>query len=154
MKGLWILTVSASLCLAAMADDDAKTLPDGPGKEIVGKACVDCHDAGNFRKKRLTEDQWWEKVGEMVEQGAKANEQEQTAIVAYLVKNFGPDSKVHMNSAPHSELIVVLGFTPTEAQSIVAYRKDYGSFKEWKDVLKVPGVDAGKVEAQKERMVF
>ena len=154
MKRLWILPAGALLCLARMAQDDVKALPGGPGKEIVAKACIDCHGASAFRKMRLTEDEWWEKVGDMVDRGAKAGEQEQTAIVTYLARNFGKDSKVNMNTAPHSELIVVLGFTAPESQALVAYREGHGDFKEWRDLLKVPGVDARKVEAKKELMAF
>jgi len=154
MRGLWILPAVASLCSAVTAGDDAKALPDGPGKEIVVKACIDCHGAANFRKLRLTGDEWWEKVADMVDRGAKANEPEQTAIVAYLAKNFGRDSKVNMNTAPNSELIVVLGFTIAESQAAVAYREGNAGFKEWRDLLKVPGLDAQKVEAKKEMMVF
>jgi competence protein ComEA len=154
MKGLWMLAAAASLGLAAMAGDDAQALPDGPGKEMVVKACIDCHGAGNFRKMRLTEDEWWERVGDMVDRGAKANEQEQTAIVAYLAKYFGKDAKVDMNTAPHSELMVVLGFTGPESQAIVTWREGNGNFKEWRDLLKVPGLDARKIEAKKEMMAF
>lgn len=146
---------AASLCLFGAAEqDDAKALPDGPGKEIVAKACIDCHGAANFRKKRLSEDEWWEQVADMVARGAKATEREQTAVVAYLAQNFGQNSKVDMNSAPISEILVVLGFTASDSQAIVAYRADYGSFKEWHDLLKVPGVDARKVEDKKELMAF
>ena len=153
-KSLWILAAAASLCLALPPDDDIKSLPEGPGKEIVAKVCIDCHGAASFRKMRLTEDEWWDKVGDMVDRGAKANEKEQASVVAYLATNFGKDSKVDINSAPHSELIVVLGFTAAESQAIVAYRTDYGNFKEWRDLLKVPGVDSLKVEAKKDKMSF
>jgi competence protein ComEA len=153
-KVLWSVAAAASLCLALPVDDDAKDLPDGPGKDIVAKVCIDCHGAANFRKFRLDEDQWWEKVGDMVERGAHADDKQQAAMVAYLVKNFGKASPVLMNTAPHSELIVILGFTAAESQAIVSYRNDYGPFKQWNDLLKVPGVDAKKVEAQKDKMVF
>jgi competence ComEA-like helix-hairpin-helix protein len=149
-----MLMAAASLCLAVQVDDDVKALPDGPGKETVAKTCIACHGAASFRKMRLTEDEWWEKVGDMVDRGAKADEKEQAAVVAYLAKNFGKDSKVNVNTAPHSELIVVLKFSGDESQAIVSYRTDYGNFKEWRDLLKVPGVDSKKVEAQKDKMAF
>src|SRR5580704_4983334 len=88
--------LAASL-LAAAADDDAKLLPDGPGKDVVVRACLECHDASSFRKQRLNRDDWGDKVSQMVDQGAQATGQEQTVIVDYLVHNFGPDSKVRIN---------------------------------------------------------
>jgi competence ComEA-like helix-hairpin-helix protein len=154
MKTLWMLTAAASLSLALPQDDDVKALPDGPGREIVAKTCIECHGAASFRKMRLTEDEWWEKVGDMVDRGAKAGEKEQAAVVAYLARNFGKDSKVNVNTAPSSELTVVLGFPPAQSQAIVSYRTDYGKFKEWGDLLKVSGIDSKKVEAQKDKMAF
>ena len=153
-KNLWTLAAAASLALALPAGDEVKALPDGPGKELVAKVCIDCHTSGTFRKMRLNEDEWWEKVGDMVDRGAKADEKQQAEVVAYLAKNFGKDSKVNMNTAPHSELLVVLGFTAAESQALVTYRTDYGNFKEWRDVLKVPGLDGKKVEDRKDKMAF
>jgi cytochrome c1 len=152
-KTLCILAAAGSIALALAADNEGKNLPDGPGKELVAKVCLECHTAGTFRKKRLNEDEWWEKVGDMVDRGAKADEKQQTEIVAYLARTFGKDAKVDMNTAPDTELMVVLGFTADESKALVAYRTDHG-LKEWSDVVKVPGVDAKKVEAQKDKMAF
>jgi len=154
IKSPCILAAAISVALAFAADDERQALPDGPGKELVAQVCIDCHTSGSFRKMRLTEDEWWDKVGDMVDRGAKADNKQQAEVVAYLARNFGRDSKVNMNTAPHSELMVVLKFTPDESQALAAYRTDHGAFKEWRDVLKVPGLDARKVEAQKDKMTF
>jgi competence ComEA-like helix-hairpin-helix protein len=154
VKSLWILAAAASLGSAFAAGDDIKALPDGAGKEVVAKVCVECHTAATFRKMRLDEDGWWDKVGDMVDRGAKADEKQQTEIVAYLAGNFGKDAKVNMNTAPYSELIVVLKFTADESKALVAYRTDRGAFKNWSDVSKVPGLYTKKVEAQKDKMAF
>jgi hypothetical protein len=148
------LLAAASLALAFNADDDGNELPAGPGKELVAKVCIDCHTAANFRKKRLSEDEWFNTVADMVDRGAKANDKQQAEIVGYLVRNFGADSKVVMNTAPHTELMAVLGFTLEESKALVAYRTGHDSFKDWNDVAKVPGVDAKKVEAQKDKLAF
>jgi len=153
-KILCLLFAAASLAVALASDDEARSLPDGPGKETVAKVCIDCHTAGTFRKMRFSENEWWDKVGDMVDRGAKADEKQQAEIVAYLVHNFGPGAKVNMNTAPHSELMVVLGFTADESKALVAYRTDHGAFKDWSDVAKVAGVDGKKVESQKEKMAF
>jgi competence ComEA-like helix-hairpin-helix protein len=153
-RSFGIFAAAASLAVALAADDDGKVLPDGPGKELVAKVCIDCHTAATFRKMRLNEDEWWDKVGDMVDRGARADEKQQAEVVAYLARNFGRDSKVNMNTAPHSELIVVLGFTVDESKALVQYRTDHGGFQDWSDVRKVPGVDGRKVEAQKDKMSF
>lgn len=140
--------------MALASDDEAKNLPDGPGKEIVAKVCIDCHTASTFRKMRFNEDEWVDKVGDMVDRGAKADDQQQAEIVAYLVRNFGPGAKVNMNTAPLSELMVVLGFTADESKALAAYRTDHGALKDWREVTKVSGVDAKKAESQKDKMAF
>jgi competence protein ComEA len=144
----------AAALLAMAADDDAKLLPDGPGKEVVVRTCLECHDAASFRKKRFKRDDWSETVGKMIDQGAQATGQEQTAIIDYLVHNFGPDSKVRINTAPFSEIRVVLSFTNEETKAIIDYRDQHGAFKELRDLLNVPGVDVKKVEAKKEMLAF
>ncbi|HEX3746828.1 MAG TPA: helix-hairpin-helix domain-containing protein [Bryobacteraceae bacterium] len=153
MKALLCLLAAATIALA-FNGDDAKDLPDGPGKDVVAKVCIDCHSSASFRKQRLTENEWWDKVGDMVDRGAKADDKQQTAIVAYLVSNFGPGAKVRINTAPQSELIVVLGFTIDESKALIAYRAGHDAFKDWSEVAQVPGVDAKKVEAQKDKLSF
>jgi competence ComEA-like helix-hairpin-helix protein len=154
LKTTTVLLFAASLVWALAADDEAKSLPDGPGKELVAQVCIDCHSAASFRKQRLSENEWWDKVGDMVDRGAKADEKQQGEIVAYLLRNFGPGAKVNVNTAPQSELMAVLGFTVDESKSFTAYRADHGAFQDWSDVAKVPGLDAKKVEAQKDKMAF
>ena len=152
---LWILLAAlAPLAFSFQAADDGADLPAGAGRDTVAKVCIDCHSASNFRKMRLSEDDWWEKIGDMVDRGAKADDAQQKEIVAYLVQNFGKDSKVYINTAPHNELMSVLGFSLDESKAVVAYRADHGAFKSAADLAKVPGIDSGKVDAQKDKMVF
>lgn len=151
------LLSGAALCVwAAFAagDDQAKFLPAGPGKELVVRVCTDCHGVDSIRKKRVTADEWADVVANMVDNGAKADDAEQAAIVAYLAKNYGPDSKVYINSAHLPELKAVLGFTNQEAQAVMAYHDEHGDFKTWRDLLQVPGLDAQKVEAKKDLLAF
>jgi competence protein ComEA len=150
-----MLLIAALAALATAADEkEVQALPDGAGKDLVARVCFDCHGAGNFRKVRKDADEWNDSVGDMVERGAKASPAEIDTLVAYLVKNFGKGSKVRMNSAPLEELKAVLGFSVPEAQAIVVWRDQNGPFKEWRDLLKAPGVDAAKVEAKKDEMEF
>ena len=142
------------VCLAFAAADDLKRLPDVAGKDIVVRVCTKCHGPGNIAKKRLNRDDWDEQAADMVERGAKATPEELAAVVDYLTANFGPDAKVNVNDAPIDELKSVLGLSATEANAIVEYRQGHGKFKEWRDLLKAPGVDAKKIEAKAERMAF
>ena len=154
---LFLLALAGSLAVELTADDvagEAKALPAGAGKELVVKVCLDCHGAGHFRGQRLSPDDWSDKVYDMIDRGAKANDDDVRTVVAYLAKHFGKDSKVLVNTAPLVELKSVLGFTVAESEAVLAYRKDHPAFQEWRDLLKVPGIDAGKVEAKKDLLAF
>src|ERR1700683_665291 len=96
----WALAAAVCSVAAAAADDEAKLLPEGPGREVTVKVCINCHDASNFRKVRLDRDEWEKEVGLMVDNGAKATDEELAVVTDYLVENFGPKSKIHVNTAP------------------------------------------------------
>ncbi len=152
-----MLSMAAFLAFAGLvwaADEEAKQLPEGAGKELVARACFECHGAGNFRKRRLDKEAWAEQVGDMVDRGAKANEQEIATIVDYLTQNFGKDSKVNVNTAPMVELKAVLGLSVKDAQAVVDYREANGKYQTLADIEKVPGIDSAKVEEQKSVIAF
>ena len=144
-------------CLAgapAADEKEAARLPDGPGKEVVGKLCLNCHDSGNFRKARYASEEWSDSVADMVERGAKGTDAEIEAVVAYLAKNFGPGAPVRINTAPFAEIKVVLGFTVAETRALLEYREKNGDWKSFEELRKVPGIDLAKAAAQKARIVF
>ena len=141
-------------CCAFAGTDDLKRLPDVAGKDVVVRVCTKCHGPGNIAKKRFNREDWGDQIADMVERGAKATSEELEVVVNYLTANFGPDAKVNVNDAPIDELKSVLGLSSPEANAIVEYRQDHGKFKAWRDLLKVPGVDAKKIEANAQRMAF
>src|ERR1035437_9218291 len=152
------LTLMIALVVAAVApaadQKDAARLPDGPGKEIAGRICLECHDSGNFRKARLTSGEWADSVADMVERGAKGTAAEIEAVVAYLAKNFGEGAPVRINTAPFAEIKVVLGFTAAEVRALLEYREKNGDLKSFEELLKVPGIDAAKAGAQRAQITF
>ena len=97
------VTASACLMFGFAADESAKLLPDGPGKDAVAKVCSECHAMDNIRKLRLSRDDWSDKIGEMEDRGAEGSEAELSAVLDYLSRNFGPDSKavVHRYRGAH-----------------------------------------------------
>ena len=149
MNVLWFL-----LAFVAADQKEIDLLPATAGKDAVVKSCLECHGTANFRKARKDADEWAESVQDMVDRGAKATDAEVKEIVTYMVKNFGKGAKVQMNSAPLEEIKAVLGFTVPEANAIVNWRDGNGPYKDWRDVLKAPGVDPAKVEAKKDAMSF
>ena len=140
--------------VAFAADDSAKLLPDGPGKDAVGKVCTACHNTDSIRKQRLERDQWSEKMDDMIERGAKGSDEELSAVLDYLTQNFGKGSKLYVNTAPFGELKSVLGLTNDETNAVLDYRKQNGNFQQWRDLLKVAGLDGKKIEAKKDLLAF
>ena len=66
--------------------------PPGDGKTIADGACLACHSTDMVRQQRLNEKQWTASVTKMVGWGADVPESRRNALIAYLVKNFGPDN--------------------------------------------------------------
>ena len=159
MKLAWIYPMlfalaGASAQAPAVDQKDVERLPEGPGKELVGKICMSCHDSGNFRRARHSSEEWSDSVADMVERGASGTPAEFEAVVAYLAKNFGKDAPVRINTAPFAEIRGVLGFTVAEVRAVLEYREKHGELKSFEELLKVPGLDAAKAEAQKPRIAF
>ena len=145
-------------------------LPPGEGKPIVERMCGSCHALKVVTSKRASPEQWSQVVDQMVSRGAEGTDEEIETVVDYLSKNFGLDSPppttdkeekehpaaqpVNVNQATAAELAADIGLSADESAAIVAYREQNGKFKEWRDLTKVPGVDASKIEKNKDRLVF
>jgi competence protein ComEA len=149
-----VVLAAAAFCFGVSADEAADRLPAGAGKTAFVKTCGECHGYDSIRKQRLSRDGWSEKIDDMVDHGAKATGEEFAAILNYLTENFGTDFKIRMNTAPFGELKAVLKLTNEETDAVIAYRQRSGGFQQGSDVLKVPGVDAKKIAAAKDRMAF
>jgi hypothetical protein len=67
----------------------ANTLPNGEGKAFVLSACTSCHVLRKTTEARKDEAGWRGNVKDMVRLGAKLRPDEETVLVAYLVKHFG-----------------------------------------------------------------
>lgn len=149
-----ILFAIASGGVLWCADPEAARLPEGKAKEVVAAVCTECHGVANIRRQRLSREEWSGEVSDMVDRGAKANDDQIALIVDYLVANFGPASKLRVNTAPMVEFKAVLNLTAPEASAIVDYRKAHGDFRDLAALMSVPGVPAAKIDAKKEVLEF
>jgi competence protein ComEA len=130
-------------------------LPDSPGRDVTVEICGKCHSTDVLVAHRQTRDQWTETMLKMIDLGALGSEDQFNAILQYLTRNFGPQATlVNVNKASTSELENGLGIPTKEADAIVSYRKEKGSFKAIEDLKKVPGLDFKKIEAAKDRLAF
>jgi competence protein ComEA len=146
------------LCAFALAAAvHGADLPDGQGKEILLRACTNCHKAEEFLSYRHTKQEYQAIVYRMGDRGARATTQELDTVSAYLYKNFPKieeTGKINVNKASAKEIESGLGLTGSEAEAIVKYREGHGDFRVWGDLLVIYGVDGRKIEAVKDRMTF
>jgi competence ComEA-like helix-hairpin-helix protein len=145
-----LLLAIAPLLVLPMAH--ANDLPPGKGKEITDRVCGGCHEAGVVNKYRNSKDDWQSIAEDMKSRGADGSEDDFKSIVAYLTHFFGPE--VNVNKAAAKELQTQLEITVREAEAIVKYRQDKGSFKAVADLRSVPGLDMTKIEPIQQRIVF
>ena len=132
----------------------AQALPDGAGKEVFESVCSLCHAPTAPMGKQWTKAQWDAKVTEMLQEEPDVTPQERAAIIEYLSANFRPGGKIYINKARAKDLETAFGISTSEAEAIFRYREEKGSFKTVDDLKKVPGLDAAKIEAKKDRLEF
>ena len=141
------------LFLLAVALALGSDLPDGKGKDVVETACSECHSLERIKAERRNEEGWNSLIHEMLENGAAINGNDMPVIVAYLVKNFGPDKKVNVNTAAANEIAGVLKLESAEVAAVIQYRAEHGKFKDLDELKKVSGA-AAKIEGKKALIEF
>jgi competence protein ComEA len=131
-------------------------LPDGPGKEESLRLCKGCHEVERSFSVRKDRIGWEETMTKMAALGMKATPAESQVILEYLVKHFAAEElpRVNLNTAKAIELESRLSLPRSQAAAILAYREKHGPFKSLADLKKVPGVDAARIEAKKDRLAF
>jgi competence protein ComEA len=127
------------------------TFPETDGKTALLKVCGDCHGAETVIQTLRTRQEWSDMIDQMARFGAQASDQEYDQILAYLAKHFSP---IKVNTATAKDLEATLDVPTNLAEAIVAYRLEKGEFKTVDDLKRVPGLENGKIEAQKARIVF
>jgi len=142
--------------LALFATGAWAQLPDAPGKEETQKVCKKCHEIERSVAPRQDREGWQGTMDKMVALGAEITDKEYTAILDYLVKNFPPAEipKLNINKATAIEFESRLSLPRSQAAAIIEYRTKNGDFKSIEELMKVPGVDAAKIEAKKDRLTF
>lgn len=142
---------------AAKQEAAKRSLPPGPGRDELIRACSGCHLLTVVTSQRKSESDWTDTVIEMRSRGANASDEDLEKIVEYLAKNYGPQSapaKVNVNTASASDIATGLSLPNAEAQAIVDYREKNGKFKDIAGLKQVPGVEADKIDAMKDRIEF
>ena len=133
----------------------AKTMPEGPNRDLTVRVCAACHEPQRAGSLRLTREGWEAVVAKMVGLGAKATDEEIARVIDYLAEHYkGEAAKpINMNTAPAVELESVAGLLRKEAALWIKYRNDVGPCKSIDDLKKVPGFPFKKVDTKRDRLV-
>jgi competence protein ComEA len=99
---------------------------------------------------------WEDTITKMVHFGAQGNDEDFTDIADYLTANFPPSTvkKIFVNKATDQDFATTLGIPLDQAKAIVAYRDQIKGFTSLDDMKKVPGIDAAKLDANKDKLIF
>jgi cytochrome c5 len=94
-------TVPATTAPASPSQPKPGTeLQEGDGKAIATEYCQDCHKLSNVTSARKTPDDWHDTVQTMMDRGARLPQDKVDTLIAYLVKNFGPQSTASSAGSP------------------------------------------------------
>lgn len=151
---------SLALCLLSapiVGNAQSLKLPDGPGKAATQKVCGACHGAELVIGRQENRETWGAIVEDMIQRGATGTEDEFFEVVDYLAANFSKSSpvmKINVNKATAKDLENALRIPGKQAAAIVHQREEKGDFKSIEDLKTVPGIDAAKIETNKNRLAF
>jgi len=137
--------VCAAIALAGPA------YPDRPGKKVVERVCGGCHGLRLMENMRKTPAAWKTSIDDMVTRGMKASDDEIDTVNAYFAKYL---TRLNINQAGPADIADVFDLTAQEAEAIVAYRKANGKIKNFDELEAIPGVDAKKLNEQRNRIAF
>jgi competence protein ComEA len=152
-----IFATGLCLCCLPLLRAQSLKLPDGPGKDVTQKVCGACHGAELVIGRQEERETWGAIVEDMIQRGATGTDDEMYQVVDYLATNFSKTSpviKINVNKATAKDLQATLRLTDKQANAIVHQREEKGAFKSIDELEKVPGVDAAKIEASKNRLAF
>jgi competence protein ComEA len=127
-------------------------LPAGEGKDTLIRVCSKCHSPDNVIANGQDREGWENTITKMAGFGAVGTDDDFSAILDYLTKNF--PSPVNVNKATAAQLESGLGLSAAQAEAVIQYREKSGDFKSIDDLKKVPDMDAKKLDAEKARLAF
>ncbi len=123
--------------------------PD-PDLQAVQVVCGRCHTPAVFMKEPRSWERWNDVFADMTKRGANGTEEQLARVTSYFLENL---TLVNVNSSPADELALVLGVSDEVAEAIIT-RRQRQPFGNIDQLRAVPGVDSGKLEQRKSRILF
>jgi competence protein ComEA len=150
------VSISAGQSAAIGQSEAHPEFPAGEGREAVMHLCSKCHSPNIILASGQDRTGWENTITKMVRLGAQGNDEDFSDIADYLTANFPPSpvKKIFINMATDKQIAAVLEISEVDAKAIVAYRDKIKGFQSIDDIKKVPGVDAKKIDANKDRLIF
>jgi competence protein ComEA len=149
-------SVSASQSTAGEQAQEHPEFPAGEGRDTVLRLCVKCHSPNIILAYGQTRLGWENTITKMVRLGAQGEDEDFSDIADYLTANFPPSTvkKIFVNMATDQQIADTLGISLDDAKAMVAYRDKIKGFNSIEDMKKVPNVDAKKIDANKDKLIF
>lgn len=84
----------------------AQELPAGPGRDVVVKRCLTCHESDLIAQQKLSRVGWGRSVDKMVRWGAVVESDEREPMLDYLAAHFAPKPvSAHIVATAGSEAV-------------------------------------------------
>jgi DNA uptake protein ComE-like DNA-binding protein len=135
---------------AAFEAGTAKAADSDLDLQAVQTVCGRCHTTAVFQNQARSWDRWNDVFADMTRRGANGTDEQLARVTTYFLENL---TLVNVNSSPADELAWVLGVRDDVAQAIIA-RRQRQPFANIAQLRAVPGVDPGKLEQRKSRILF
>jgi len=148
---IFVVGFLSAVLVLTIAGATQDRFPDAPGKAELIKVCSACHEAETVFAHAQTAGEWAETLASMAQLGAEGRPEEWRLIEQYLDAQL---AMIPINQAAADEIQRTVDVPEAVAQAIVAYRREHGNFKSLEDLKKVPGLEAAKAEARKDRLIF
>jgi competence protein ComEA len=152
---LLAVTISAQTPPAQTPTSASRTVesrfPPGPGRDALFRVCKECHGPESVLGQLKTREEWSKTLDEMASHGASGTDEEWNQILDYLATHY---SLIFVNKATAKELESMLDVPAAAAGAILSARTEKGALTTIDELKRVPGVDALKIDARKDRLVF
>lgn len=146
---LWTIAVAAVSVAFEGATVRAAEEPD-LDLQAVQAVCGRCHTSAVFMKEPRSWERWNDVFADMTKRGANGTDEQLARVTTYFLENL---TLVNVNTSPADELTGVLGVRDDVAEDIIA-RRQRQPFAGIAQLRAVPGVDPGKLEQRKSRILF
>ena len=88
MRAILFTALLVLPAVPALAQDDYKALPPGPGRDVTVRVCAQCHSPELAATEKLDAQGWKDLVNQMANNGAQATDAEFDTISKYLAASF------------------------------------------------------------------